>query len=170
MTVTKELIEKYAAGAYSARDQNLPLYVYQAHFREFADALTAALSAQPATQVAVKPLEWHRSDGSMSTLLYTLRQDGWRKGEPVMFNDVMVRIEKSPKSETDLEPIITCILSALITPPASLRDENERLRTALQAIIDMNVQYAADKYGDASKAETMACVMTARAALKGGEA
>ncbi len=43
------------------------------------------------------------------------------------------------------------------------------LEEALQAIIDMNVQYATDKYGDASKAEAMACVMTARAALKGGE-
>lgn len=81
-----------------------------------AERFNSMLSAthQPAPQpVAVKPLEWHRADGSMSTLLYTLRQDGWRKGEPVMVNDVMVRIEKSPKSETDLEPIIASILSTL---------------------------------------------------------
>jgi hypothetical protein len=39
------------------------------------------------------------------------------------------------------------------------------LVAALQQIIDMNVQYAIDRYGDAAKAETMACVSVARAAL-----
>lgn len=36
---------------------------------------------------------------------------------------------------------------------------------ALQSIIEMNVQYAIDRYGDASQAEDMACVRVARAAL-----
>ena|ERR1051325_10475263 len=39
------------------------------------------------------------------------------------------------------------------------------LVAALQKIIDMNVQYAIDRYGDASKAEDMSCVRVARAAL-----
>lgn len=39
------------------------------------------------------------------------------------------------------------------------------MRVALQQIIDMNVQYAVDRYGDAAQAETMACVQVARAAL-----
>lgn len=36
---------------------------------------------------------------------------------------------------------------------------------ALQKIVDMNVQYAIDRYGDASEAETMSCVQVARAAI-----
>ena len=39
------------------------------------------------------------------------------------------------------------------------------LLEALQKIIDMNVQYCIDRYGDASKAEDMSCVAVARAAL-----
>lgn len=39
------------------------------------------------------------------------------------------------------------------------------LYEALEEIIDMNVQYAVDRYGDASKAEDMACVRVARAAI-----
>lgn len=41
----------------------------------------------------------------------------------------------------------------------------ELLRAFAQKIIDMNVQYCIDKYGDAAQAESMACVSTARAAL-----
>ena len=40
---------------------------------------------------------------------------------------------------------------------------------ALQQIINMNVQYAIDRYGDAAQAETMACVSVARAALSQAE-
>ena len=36
---------------------------------------------------------------------------------------------------------------------------------ALEAIVQFNVQYCIDRYGDANKAETMACVVTARAAI-----
>jgi hypothetical protein len=36
---------------------------------------------------------------------------------------------------------------------------------ALQAIIDMNVRYAINRYGDAAEAESLACVTTARAAI-----
>lgn len=38
-------------------------------------------------------------------------------------------------------------------------------RAALRKIIDMNVQYAIDRYGDALQAESMGCVATAREAL-----
>lgn len=40
------------------------------------------------------------------------------------------------------------------------------MQDALTKIIDMNVQYAQDRWGDPSKAEDMACVQVARAALK----
>lgn len=59
--------------------------------------------------------EWHREDSYGSTLLYTLRQEGWRKGQPVMVNDVAVRIERHNGSVTDIEPIVQTILSALRT-------------------------------------------------------
>ena len=42
---------------------------------------------------------------------------------------------------------------------------HDELVAALQKIIDMNVQYAKDRYGDAGKAEDMACVVVARSAL-----
>lgn len=63
--------------------------------------------------------EWHRADGDKSILLYTLRQDGWRKGEAVMVNDVTVRIEAANGSESPIEPIASAILSALTTEPAA---------------------------------------------------
>jgi hypothetical protein len=40
------------------------------------------------------------------------------------------------------------------------------LSNALEKIIEMNRQYAHDKYGDAERAETMACVTVAREALR----
>ncbi|MFA5375832.1 MAG: hypothetical protein WC455_09980 [Dehalococcoidia bacterium] len=39
------------------------------------------------------------------------------------------------------------------------------MRTALNRIIEMNVQYAVDLHGDASKAEYMACVKVCRGTL-----
>lgn len=39
------------------------------------------------------------------------------------------------------------------------------LLEALQKIVEMNTQYCHDKYGDSSKAESMACVRVARAAI-----
>ncbi|NUW61892.1 hypothetical protein [Cronobacter muytjensii] len=43
--------------------------------------------------------------------------------------------------------------------------QRDELRAALEDIIAYNVQYATDKYGDASKAETMACVRRCREAI-----
>ena len=69
--------------------------------------------------------EWHRADGDKSILLYTLRQDGWRKGEAVMVNDVTVRIEAANGSESPIEPIASAILSALTTEPAAPEGRQE---------------------------------------------
>ena len=80
-------------------------------------ALTAAIGAG-GQAVAEGEQEWHRIDGPGSILLYTLMQDGWRKGEPVMVNDVMVRIEAANGSETPIEQIAERILSTLSNPPA----------------------------------------------------
>ena len=44
-------------------------------------------------------------------------------------------------------------------------NNHESLISALEKIIEMNVQYCIDKYGDASKADSMGCVVTAREAL-----
>jgi hypothetical protein len=46
-----------------------------------------------------------------------------------------------------------------------LQSDNARLREALEKIISMNRQQAADQYGDAEKAEKWACVIAASAAL-----
>ena len=62
--------------------------------------------------------EWHRENGERSILLYTLRQDGWRKGQPVLVNDVTVRIELCSGSSTDISRIADTILATLPTPPA----------------------------------------------------
>lgn len=55
-----------------------------------------------------------------------------------------------------------------------LQSERDTLRARLKEaeafankIIEMNVQYAKDRYGDAAEAENMACVRAARAFLKG---
>jgi hypothetical protein len=55
-------------------------------------------------------------------------------------------------------PILSEADKALIAAAPAMRD-------ALQKIVDMNVQYAIDRFGDASKAEALASVKTARAAL-----
>ncbi|MDT3546596.1 hypothetical protein [Cronobacter sakazakii] len=47
----------------------------------------------------------------------------------------------------------------------ALERERDELLAALEDIIAYNVQYATDKYGDASKAETMACVRRSREAI-----
>lgn len=88
-------------------------------------ALTAALSDQErAVEVAIKPLNysgadgWHRSDNEYGgVMLYTLREDGWRKGQPVMVNDVTIRIERAHGSEADVEAIVRRVGSALVDVP-----------------------------------------------------
>lgn len=55
-------------------------------------------------------LHIHKGDGSI--LLYTLKQDGWRKGEPVMVNDFTIRIENANGSVNDLTKIADMIMNA----------------------------------------------------------
>lgn len=48
----------------------------------------------------------------------------------------------------------------------AVEEENDRLRSAAQKVIDMNRQHAEDKYGCAEKAEAWSCVAELRAALE----
>lgn len=83
----------------------------------FMDEVRAALAVQ--TQQGVEVKDWHRSDNAYGgVMLYSLREDGWRKGAPVMVNDVTIRIERATGSETDIEPIVQRIRSALVDVPA----------------------------------------------------
>lgn len=84
-------------------------------------ALTAAFEAeQPVAS------EWHRVDrpGTGSVRLYTLREEGYRRGEPVMVNDVMINIDRGSGSTTDIEPIVQRIRSALADAPVAIPTAN----------------------------------------------
>lgn len=64
--------------------------------------------------------EWHRSENEWSILLYTLKQDGWKRGEPVMVNDLTIRIENGPGSVNDLGAIADKLLAALNPAPVTV--------------------------------------------------
>lgn len=49
--------------------------------------------------------------------------------------------------------------------PRELLKRSQAMEAALMQIIEMNQQWAQDQWGDRNKAESMACVKTARAAL-----
>lgn len=51
------------------------------------------------------------------------------------------------------------------TPALAGQWDVSELVEALKKIIDMNIQYAIDRWGDAAEAESMACVTTARQAI-----
>lgn len=82
----------------------------------FAHQMNAMLAAAPAPS-SLAGGEWVREDYGNSTLLYTLKQQGWRKGEPIMVNDKTVRVE----FDGDREPVIAAILAAL-SPEAPARE------------------------------------------------
>lgn len=86
----------------------------------------------------------------------------------------------NPEAEAELGGWVSCFPPAGVpvfelTPVVGKREEicaNARLIAAapemleaLQKIVDMNVQYAIDRFGDASQAESMSCVTIARAAI-----
>lgn len=77
------------------------------------DAELALNAPHPAEQDAREAVAWNRCDSTNQVMLYTLRQDGWRKGQPVMVNDVMVTVQKANASESDIEPVAATVLSAL---------------------------------------------------------
>lgn len=54
---------------------------------------------------------------------------------------------------------------AIFAAQAPVQPERAVMQQALETIIALNVQYAIDRYGDASQAESMECVRVARAAL-----
>ena len=64
---------------------------------------------------------WHVASNSGSVLIYCLKQDGWRKGEPVMVNDIMIRVENANRSSNELQPIVDAIMRAL--PAAPVKQE-----------------------------------------------
>lgn len=110
MKVTDEMVERAQLAA-DALNVMVPARVMRA-------ALTGALSEQERPEG-----EWHRVDRSAgSVLLYTLREEGWRRGDPVMVNDVMINIDRGSGSSTDIEPIVQRIRSALSTRTASSAD------------------------------------------------
>lgn len=88
-----------------------------------ADSTDLATIRQAATALRLSagggvPEGWYCSAGEHHTLLYTLRQDGWRKGKPVMVNDVTIRIENANGSQTPIEQIVRLIMDAVNASPA----------------------------------------------------
>ncbi|MCZ7501980.1 hypothetical protein [Agrobacterium sp. ST15.13.015] len=83
-------------------------------YRDLYAAATPALSAQ----VQDVAEGWHVASNSSSVLIYSLKQDGWRKGEPVMVNDIMIRVENANRSSNELQPIVDAIMRALPAAPA----------------------------------------------------
>lgn len=83
---------------------------YNGLYRRDASALSA--------QVQDVAKGWHVASNSGSVLVYCLKQDGWRKGEPVMVNDIMIRVENANRSSNELQPIVDAIMRALPAAPA----------------------------------------------------
>ena len=62
----------------------------------------------------IQPPTWHCSQYERGgALLYTLRQEGWRKGEPIMVNDLMIKVEPDHNSTTDCQPLISKLMTFL---------------------------------------------------------
>lgn len=83
---------------------------YEAAVRE-AYAARQALALPPQAPAAgVVETEWLR-DGN---LLYTLEQTGWRKGEPVLENRLMIRVDRGRHaSQEEVEALTSRLLAAL---------------------------------------------------------
>ena len=85
-------------------------------------------------QVRVKPTTWRVDESKYGTLIYSLKQDAWRKGEPVMVNDVTIRIENANGSTHDLKLVAARILAALEPAPGYLDGWNEAREEAAARI------------------------------------
>jgi hypothetical protein len=67
-----------------------------------------------AEEIASKEQDWNVIyDDYGGALIYTLRHDGYRKGQPVMINDVTIRVEPANKSKTAIVPIVDKVVAAL---------------------------------------------------------
>jgi len=75
--------------------------------------------------------EWDMDESEHSVLIYSLKQDGWHKGEPFMVNDVTIRIENANGSNHDLGLIAARILAALEPAP-----DHSDWNAAIEASID----------------------------------
>lgn len=69
---------------------------------------------------------WSMDVGERSILLYSTRQDGWRKGQPVLVNDVTIRIERGRGSSADIEAIAADILQGFRSSHPSIKIELKR--------------------------------------------
>ena len=102
--------------------------------RETAAAMLRACKAGDAPDQG----EWNMDESEYGTLIYSLKEDGWRKGEPIMVNDVTIRIENANGSSHDLGPIAARILSALEPAPDYLEGWNDAMEgfseTAIRAL------------------------------------
>lgn len=81
--------------------------------------VVAAFEAGYATSLTVAPPAegWRTVGDASSTLIYSLRQDGWTRGKPCLVNDVTIRVEPAYGSTTQIQPIVDAILRALPAAP-----------------------------------------------------
>jgi hypothetical protein len=89
-------------------------------YKGVTEALRLVKEARSALSAQVQDVAegWHVASNSGSVLIYCLKQDGWRKGEPVMVNDIMIRVENANRSSNDLQPIVDAIRRVLPAAPA----------------------------------------------------
>lgn len=85
-------------------------------------------------------MKLERADGQDNVLLYSLKQDGWRKGQPIMVNDLMIRIENVNGSTNDLGIVADRITKALDL------DEAERSARICEALMRQGV--SPEKWSD----------------------
>lgn len=81
---------------------------------KFGAAAIRALSAEPA-----RGEQWHRANSDNSVLFYTLRQDGWNKGQPSMVNDIQVNVSLNNGSKHDLNSVADTLFESLPAAPTS---------------------------------------------------
>lgn len=95
---------------------------YRHHSRldsdENAEAMEQIARTALSAQVQDVAEGWSVISNHGSVLIYCLKQNGWRKGEPVMVNDVTIRIENAAGSNHDLTDIADAIIRSLPAAPA----------------------------------------------------
>ncbi len=70
--------------------------------------------APPHEDATPKEAEWLLVYGGYGdALIYTLREEGFRRGTPVMVNDITIRVDRASKSTSDISPVVDKILAAL---------------------------------------------------------
>lgn len=126
-TASDEAVQAAANGAHEelismASEMKLPMKYMESisvgNYRVMRRALTAALP-----HLAISPAEpveqWHRANSDNSVLFYTLRQDGWNKGQPSMVNDIQVHVSLNNGSKNDLNSVADALFASLPATPTS---------------------------------------------------